>query len=317
MERLNVRSVKSRGYAALQTVQPDFRLLVVKHGLVMLGVQGVYLLIRYFLEAMMADIGGLSGIGSVAALDTVGFVVQLAGSIFLPFWSLGICFAALQVVRGKTAGFSDLAQGLRRFRPILRYYILLLLLFTLVAVAGANALAMVMMFFPMPEAVEEIMLQLDPAALQNPALLLQSLPPEELLAWLTPFYAVYLIVMAAVSLYLNYRLQMSRYILLEGVTPRALQAMFLSLRMTKGNALQLFKLDLSFWWYILASALLNTVASGPVIAVMLGFSLPVSQITAELVCWAISGGGTVLLLYLAGDRIQCAYACAYDTLSGE
>ena len=73
-----------------------------------------------------------------------------------------------------------------------------------------------------------------------------------------------------------YSFRMTNYVIIDKPGMGALMALRESKKMMRGNRLQLLKLDISLWWYYLASAAAMAVCYGDVLLPLLGVELPVS-----------------------------------------
>ena len=103
-------------------------------------------------------------------------------------------------------------------------------------------------------------------------------------------------------------------LLLEDKKTGALAALVTSWRITKGRALGLFRLDLSFWWFYGLQALTLLVCYFDLIASALGISLPLPADIASLLFYVLYAALTLLLYRQFGSYLHTSYAVAYDTL---
>ena len=94
------------------------------------------------------------------------------------------------------------------------------------------------------------------------------------------------------------------------------KAMLQSFTVTKGSCLQVLKLDLSFWWFYLLQMLSVALCNADLALSYLGISLPVPQVAATLLFYALGSICQVLLLWQFEAKRVTAYALAYRTLDG-
>ena len=116
---MDIRALKYEAGQSLRQAAYSPRRLVLIHTGVALGVSVLLALISYFLDSGVSSGGGLSGMDAQAALETAQVVLQLISLVVLPFWQAGMIFAALRMARRQPSAPRDLAEGLRRFMPLL------------------------------------------------------------------------------------------------------------------------------------------------------------------------------------------------------
>ena len=97
----------------------------------------------------------------------------------------------------------------------------------------------------------------------------------------------------------------------------ALMALRESKKMMRGNRLQLLKLDLSLWWYYLATAAATVVCYGDVLLPMLGVQLPVSETVSFFGFYALYLAVSFMILFFLRNRVEVTYALAYDAVKPE
>lgn len=314
MNLFTVKQLKGQARSILSETTPPYRNLVLLHSLVYAAAQLVLFLLGMLTESMMAGTGGLSGMGTRAILSTAESVLSFAADILLPFWQLGILYTTLLVLSRQQVNFSMLTRGVRRFGPLLRYMIVYGLMATAVSLAVMNVMSFVVLLFPVPKEMMQVMEKLEPDMLMDPVALLESLPVEELTQWLLPAYILMFAVLLVVMVYLGQRLRFGYYLILDDQTDRALEAVFMSFRMTKGAVWQCLKLDLSFWWYTLLGMLPTAFVFSRWLLPAVGIELPMAPGMLQLLGLCISYGLELLLVWWAGAHIEVTKACAYQWL---
>lgn len=310
MNLFTVKQLKGQARSILSETTPPYRNLVLQHSLVYAAAQLALFLLGMLTESMMAGTGGLSGMGTRAILSTAESVLSFAADILLPFWQLGILYTTLLVLGRQQVKFSMLTQGVRRFGPLLRFMIVYGLIATAVSLAVMNVMSFVVLILPVPEEMMLVMEKLEPDMLMDPVALLKSLPVEELTQWLLPAYVALMVVMV----YLGQRLRFGYYLIMDDQTDRALEAVSMSLRMTKGAVWQCLKLDLSFWWYTLLGMLPTAFIFSRWLFPAMGIELPIAPEMLQLVGLCISYGLELLLVWWAGAHIEVTKVCAYQWL---
>ena len=271
-------------------------------------------LITYLLDTGIAGTGGLSGIGLRSALTTVQQVISTATSIFLPFWGLGYTAVTLGMARRHNVRASTLLEGFRRFGPGLRLMLLQSLLLGGLFTLCTYAVILLLAATPLAGGVYDILGPVVEQATTDPNWLPDDATMDALTKALLPLTVCGGIVAAAVVLPLVYRLRLASLRIVDDPRCGALQAMGLSIHITRGNAWKLFRLDLHFWWFWLLEGIILAVTYGDSLLPMLGVTLP---ITPEVAFWVfyVAAMALQVAVYAAfHNRVSVAYALAYDTL---
>ena len=155
---------------------------------------------------------------------------------------------------------------------------------------------------------EELMLQAETLLAQgNTALATELL--EGLIAHAWPIYLLGFLGAAVLVVPAFYRLRLADYSILDGEN-RVRIAMRESRLLSRGYKLQLFRLDLSFWWYYLLTAAASAVAYLDVFLPKWGVA--VNADAAYLLCLVLSILLQTAVGYFGMPRLQIAYALAYD-----
>ncbi len=300
----NRRELKTAAAAALQASRPDFRNLVFFHTAITLGLSLLLMLADWALQQGVSGTGGLDGMGARSFLSSIQVILRTAVDFAMPFWNAGLVWASVCVARQEEAGFSSLMQGFRCFGPILR----LMLVW-----AG---IGMLLMFFCINVAVFVITVPafgsagfLNEEMLTDPAMLEQVLQQ-----FVTPAVILIFILFLTGLLLLSYRFRFAIYEILDTYGMGALAAMGRSNAQTRGHKMDLFRLDLSFWWYYGLQAVLVFVGSADVLLPLMGVALPVDPTTAYWLCYGVFLLGTLAMSRYADPYVQTVYATTYQTL---
>ncbi len=314
MEKLNIRNLKTRARTTLEQTTPDYRKLVLLHGAISAGVMILISLMQLMVGLLDTNTGGLDGMGTGAMINTTLSLIDSATSIALPFWQIGILFTSLQIAREKRADFPMLAEGFRRFAPLLRYGILLFGILFAVIMGSMYILTIYMMIVPVPQAVTDALAPFAQQELMDdPNKLMEAMPPEFLQYMIVPVI-LYLLLVLGIMIPLYYRFRMGQYVILDDQQAGARYSMGQSANMTKGHKWELVKLDLSFWWYYGLQILILLIADIPLLLQMANIALPFSETVANIIFYLIYTAALLLLLYFAGAYVETTYACAYDEL---
>ena len=84
--------------------------------------------------------------------------------------------------------------------------------------------------------------------------------------------------------------------------------------MTKGNRWNLFRLDLSMWWYYAAMLVSAAIGYGDQLLPDLGVTLPFSDTVSCFLFPGVYLAMTFVIFYFLRNRVEVTYALAYDSL---
>lgn len=267
--------------------------------------------ISYILEHQIADTGGLSGIGLRSVLSTIQSVLSFSASVLLPFWSLGYLSVTLHFARKEPAKDATLLDGFRRFRPILRLFILEMIIYAAVCFLCVQFVSVILYFTPLSAPVYRVLED-------SQQMLMSGVMEEEMLLSLTeamlPIFAISAIACVIVLIPISYRLRLASLCIVDTPGCGARQAIGTSLRLMRRNSLTLFRLDLSFWWFYLIKLLVSVLCYGDTLLPLFGVTLPFSYSVSFFGFYIASLLLQFLLLYAANNKVQTTYALFYDAL---
>jgi uncharacterized membrane protein len=126
-----------------------------------------------------------------------------------------------------------------------------------------------------------------------------------------PFLGV---VMAVLVIPLSYRLRMVDYVLLDHPKNGAFFAVRTSLFMTRRNCWNLFKLDLSFWWFYLLELLIVAIYYGDWVLQLAHVD---TGLSSEVLLFIACGAGLLLQLVVYAwrqNQVATTYAMVYESL---
>lgn len=311
---MNISDLHQQAEARLEKAAYSPRRLVLIHTAVSLGASLLLALFNLLLSSMIESTGGLSGLGTRSMLQTAQAVVELAVTILLPFWNISLVRASLLWARGESAEPSTLLEGFRLFRPVLRVKILTGVVFMAICMAVSYIGTMLFMFTPFAGPLMEV---LDPIVQQAGTLSPEALLSDEAIAQIgsaaVPLMIFLGVLFAAVAIPVWYRIRFADFGVMDGGRARA--SMLESVRITKKKSLQIFKIDLSFWWFYLLQALSVVLCYGDSILVALGVTLPMSAEVAYVLFFALGIVCQGVLLWQFEPKVSATYALAYETLT--
>ena len=304
MNKLNIRALKARGSELAGANRAHTTPIVLVYcgvlALLTLGSSGLNL----YLNNQMGSTGGLGGMGMRAVLQTVEEILGYINLIFAPYWTAGFLAAMLTMVRGGTPGCMDLTAGFRRLFQVLGFLAFEFGVTFALMMAAAYPAAMIFSLTPQGADFAGLISTAD----------LTVLPMEELVRAMFPMLVLTMVIFLPLYIFVFYGFRMALYLIMERQIT-AVQAYFLSSRLMKGRRWELFRMDLSFWWYYALMGLASAVGYLDVYLGLLGISLPIDPLvmffgTLVLYCAAV----TALSLWKKCD-VEAAYVLAYEQIA--
>ena len=303
MDIRDPKGLKTAAEQALNEASFDPRKLILIHTGASVALSLILALVDWLLEQQIGGTGGLSGVGSRAILETAQTVLMYAQLAAVLFWQIGYVFVSLRIVRRQPVGPGSLLEGFRKFGPVLRLRLMETLLYTCMGLTCVYGGAIVFGLTPWASPLEEAM-----EVGTEEALLLAAQECALPLTVLTAVFALVLFVPYA------YRLRMTSYILMDHPQVGAKGAIRLSRLMMHRNRMNLFKVDLSFWWFYGLETLVALIAYGDYLLPMLGVELPWSATVSYYVFLVLCYIGQLALYWWKGNTVQATYALCYEAL---
>lgn len=268
-------------------------------------------LISFLLDGQIEGTGGLAGIGLRSFLSTAQALLSLANMALMPFWSLGYTACVLRFSQGASCQPRHLLEGLRRFGPAFRMMLLRTLLYVGIALLAGNIASFFFSLSPASLRMYELLVLHEEAFAAGT---LSDAAAMELLRAMVPMLIGGALLCLAALIPVSYRLRLAEFRLMDEPRCRARVSLLESNRLMRGNGLALFRLDLSFWWYILAEFLAAGLCYGDILLTALGIPLPMGSDLAFFLFYVLGLGAQVALLCCKGNYVQTTYALFYRTL---
>lgn len=302
-------SFKLKIDAAISLRRADYppRKLVLIHSGITIGTALLITLICQFLRNMIDSTGGLSSLGHQAVLSTAQSVLQIAQAIALPFWSAGLVYMALRIREERLYGPSDLLEGFRRWKTLLAGGLRMLVQYLIRGILSLWFSAQLLLFTPLAGAI----LQATQSMSENPDLsVAQALGDAYLPVTITSgcIFGVLFLILAAP---LFYRYRLVNYLILDRDSLPSGQALFTSRLLMQQRRMELFKLDLSFWWYYLLELVSVVVMLGDVICNLFGISLPLDSTLSGWLFLLLGSGMQLAVQVWARPKVYTTYAHFY------
>lgn len=269
--------------------------------------------VQFILDSQISKTGGLQNIGTRSALSTLSSVLPLVQTLVLMCLGLGYTAAVLRLVRRQYASEKTLKAGFERFWLLLRTRLLQALIYGGIAFLLSYVAMAIFMLSPFSDRLSSLALSLSAAGAITPEALLNN---TALLASayeaLMPMMVIYCILLVIVIWAVSYRFRLVDYLLIDQPQLGALSALRTSRQKMKGHIKELFKLDISFWWYYLLRALsAGLIYLDMVLAILLPLS-PTASFFGVILAYL---GSDFALNYFFLNRVEMAYALFYDILN--
>ena len=315
MDIRNCREIRQAARNALDTARGNPRQVVLVYGGITCLLSLISTLITYYLNSEIANTGGLSNMGLRSVLTTISLVLPYAQVIITMGLTVGYQSAMLYAARGGTADLRTLRQGFRRMGPLIASLIWEGLIYGSIVFVAMYASAWIFAFFPGYSAfleastpVVEAIYATGTAAGVDPAILF------DVLKQMTPMLIIFALLAAGALIPVIYQYRMALFCIIDAERPGGLAALRESRRMMGHNRLNLFRLDLGFWWYYLLQLLVNLVAFGDVLLPLMGISFPFSD-TVGFFLFQILYLALQMVIYLCFvNQVTATYATAYEAL---
>ena len=308
---LNISDLRQQADTRLQNAVYNPKKLVLIHTAIGLGASLAVTLIGFLISLEIANTGGLGGMGTRSILETIQVVLELAVMVLMPFWNIGLIRAVLCWAKNQRAYPSDLAEGFRRFGTVLAEKCLVGVLFLLVGFLASQIGSTLFMLSPfsasLMEKISEISATSDPNALMTDAFL------AEFFQEMIPALIISGILFAVLAIPMYYRIYFADYAVMEGA--RALESLLISFKITYKRRWQIFKLDLSFWWFYLLQGLTVVLCYGDAILGWMGITLPMSADASFFLFYLLGSVAQCLLLWQYQAKVSATYGMAYETLN--
>lgn len=311
MAYFDYSKLRSDTQTALNQQEQNPRKLVLLHSGVVIGLGLLLSVLSYLLDMGIAETGGLSGIGSRAALETVQAMLQIANLILLPFWNMGYTYAVVAMSKGQQVDQRSLLWGLGHWGVVLRSMFLQGLIYVALMMVGAQLTGIIFMLTPAAQPLFALAEEMTAAGMTDPYAMMDSPAYQQIALQMLPYILVGMLLFTAP---VYYRLRFADYVLTEYPQAGALRAMMASLRITRKHAAAVLKLDLRFWWFYLAQALILVLGYGDLLLPMLGIDL---GLHADVAMFAFYAAGLLceFALYLwQKNQVSVTYALAYNQL---
>ena len=310
MEIQNRRGLKDAAMRSLAQSSDSPRKLVLIHLSISLLITLLLSILDCFLEQQISTTGGLSGLNSRSLISTVQYLLRLAQIIALPFWQMGYLFLTLKLAREESVNAGTLLEGFRRLGSVLRYHLMMGIMLLGIVLGSSYIAGILFLFSPFSLPMME---QLEPL-LSDPNMLENAETMERIAEYSLPLLILYAAVALILLIPFFFRYRMAALTLMDTPEIGVLRALRTSRKMMKHHWMDVFKLDMSFWWFYLLESFVVLVAYGDYLLPMLGISLPLSPNALYFLFLILSMICQLALYGWRKNEVAVTYAHAYAVL---
>ncbi len=316
MTEFDIRDLKARALEGLEPHRDRVRrqVMIFTGALAVLALGGNGL--NLLLDRQIGGTGGLGGMELRSLLQTLQRILGYVNTFFGPFWSAGFLYSLLMTLRGQEPRTGNLFEGFRRGGRILGGLFFEITVYFLLAMGVANIASMIVGLTPLGQRlVQAVSPILESEAFLNQGLIDPTLvSAEEVLGALLPVLGVFFALLIPACIFFSYQFRMAVYLMMDRPISGS-RAHFLSAALLRGRKWQLFKLDLSFWWYYLLSGLVNLAAYLDAILILLGVELPFGQVVWFFGTLVLYCGLLMALNLWKKPQVDSTYLAAFEQIA--
>ena len=317
MDIRNRKELKSFAAQRLEQAQQEKQIVLIYAGSV-LGLSLLVTLVNYLLGLQISQTGGLGNMGTRSFLSAIQTVLPILKFVAVICPELGLTAAMLRIARGQYASPRTLRLGFDRFWPLLRLSILKGLIYFGICIACVYAATILYLLTPLSDSVMEILMPLvSETSILNSGIVLDDATYYQLLSAMTPMLVIFCLIYCVVIAPISYQYRMADYVLIDRPAIGALGALRESRKMMRSNRMNLFRLDLSLWWYYAAVLGTAVVCYGDLILPELGVLFPWSATVSFFLFFALYLALQLAVYYFLYNRVSVTYALAYDAVKPE
>lgn len=314
---MNIRTVKQDAAGAMAVAREPRKVILVYAG-VMTLLSLALTVVNVWLGEQISNTGGLANLGLQTVLSTVQMVLPLAQTVVLLCLELGYLSAAMRFARKQYADHTDLMTGFHRFGPLIRLVLMqgaiYLGLFFVSSWLGTQIFLMTPYAAPLLMAMEPLM---NSSILSGGDVVMDEAALTAMTDAMVPMMVIVLAVFAVLAIPVMFRYRMANYRLLDKPREGAFAALRNSRAMMRGNALNLLKLDLSFWWYYLLTAVAGVICYGDQLLPLLGVELPIPPMVSYFLFYGLYLVAQFAIYYFFRNPLEVTYVMAYESIRPE
>lgn len=315
---MNIPALKKNAASHLSRAQNRKQIAFVYAG-ISVAAALLIVLIQYLLDLRIAQTGGLGNLGTRSLLSAIQNFLPMVKTLAMLCLELGFLSAMMRISRDQYTSLHSLRAGMPRFWAMLRASLLQSLLYIGAGIAAFYVATTIFLATPLSSRFTEITMSIfqHSERLDPTALILDDATYLAIFDAIKPMFLLLPVMLLLLGLPIFYRYRMVNYILLDKPACGALAAMRESAGMMKGNTLSMFKLDVSLWWYFLASAAAAAVCYADALLAMAGINLPLSEDVAYFLFYGLYLIVEFMVLFFLHPKAGVVYAAAYNAIKPE
>ena len=314
MNLRNLRQIREFAPERLEA-SPSQRQIVLIYAGLALGLTALVTVLNQLLGMQIDNYGGLSNLGKKTMLSSIQSMLPFAQSVLSMCLDVGYVAAMLRIARGMYSSPQTLRLGFDRFWVLLRCSIFKGLILTGVTFVSFYVGILIYLATPFSEPATELLMPImEQMSMLDSSFVIDDTTYAQLMQAMVPCFAISGIMMLILGGPIFYSFRMANYVIIDKPGMGALMVLRESKKMMRRNRLQLLKLDISLWWYYLATAAATVVCYGDVLLPLLGVELPVSDTVAFFVFYVLYLAASFAILFFLRNRVEVTYALAYDAV---
>ena len=315
---MDIRALKHTAAQRLENAR-DAKTIVMIYAGITIGLSALVTVVNFMAGNGISQTGGLSNIGLRSILSTLQNVLPILQSILLMMVELGYINAALRIARGQYASPNTMKMGIDRLFPLLRWTLMQGLVYGLVGMGSFYLAIQVFLLTPMSNSAMDILTPLvsDTTILSSGVLQLDAETTWLLAQSMIPLFLLFGALCLVFCIPLMYWFRMANYVLIDKPQLGGWAVLKESRKMMRKRCFQLFKLDLSFWWYYLLVLAAGFLCYGDAFLALAGVTLPWSGDVSFFLFYALFLAVTLVIYYLFRNQIEVTYALVYEQFKPE
>lgn len=317
---MNLRNLRQiHQFAADRLRQsPSQKQIVLIYAALALGLTALVTVLSHVLDLQMDNFGGLSNLGKRSMLSSVQSMLPMVQSLLSMCLNVGYLAAMLRIARGMYTSPQILRLGFDRFWLLLRCSIFKGLMLSAVVFVSMYFGVMIYMMTPFSDAAVDIITPLlSQVSMLNTQIVIDDATYLLLMEAMVPAFAICGILLLILGVPVLYNYRMAEYVIIDKPAVGALAALRESKKMMRGNRLSLMKLDISLWWYYLASFAATVICYGDVLLNLLGLEMPIPDTVAFYGFYVLYLAASFAVHFFLRNRVEVCYGLAYDAVKPE
>ena len=317
---MNLRNLRQiHQFAADRLKQsPSQKQVVLIYAALSLALTALVTVLSHVLDLQMDNFGGLSNLGKRSMLSSVQSMLPMVQSLLSMCLNVGYLAAMLRIARGMYTSPQTLRLGFDRFWLLLRCSIFKGLMLSAVVFVSMYFGVMIYMMTPFSDAAVEIITPLlSQMSMLNTQIVIDDATYLLLMEAMVPAFTICGILLLILGVPVLYNYRMAEYVIIDKPAVGALAALRESKKMMRGNRLSLMKLDISLWWYYLASFAATVICYGDVLLNLLGLEMPIPDTVAFYGFYVLYLAASFAVHFFLRNRVEVCYGLAYDAVKPE